>query len=278
MLESYVEIDGEFIFLRHSPISQQRRTLLFIHGLGESSLSFREAFQHLQALDWNLIAPDNVGYGRSSAARNGDYAFLRQIARLQRALARLSLDEVVLVGHSLGGMLGTLWKERPDGERILGLINIEGNLTPGDATFSKLAEEAFQVVEEDFARWRTWFLHEFAEKHLLPAVQAPAMRRYYASVCFSRPEAYLANSREILARTIVTNGEESEMTRAYAAAAIPTLYCWGEHSLSETTRHFLETRKLPHQSFPTSGHWPMVDEPEAFYHAVQRFLHERIKE
>ena len=82
MQESYIHLDGEWFFLRHSEIHPSRRTILFVHGLGESSLCFREAFDRLHLLDCNLVAPDNLGYGRSSVARNGDYSFRAQIARL----------------------------------------------------------------------------------------------------------------------------------------------------------------------------------------------------
>lgn len=274
MLESFLEIDGEFHFLRHTPLSPQRRTLLLIHGLGESSLSFQEAFQHLNASAWNIVAPDNIGYGRSSAARDGDYAFLRQIARLQRLLSRLSLDEVVLVGHSLGGMLGTLWMHRPDGERILGLINIEGNLTPSDATFSRLAAEAYETCDRNFKRWKLWFYGDFLNQQVLVDPACAALRRYHASILFSRPEAFLQNAREILARTICEEGQESEMTRLYASANIPTRYCWGNQSLSQATRDFLGARNLAECGFMRSGHWPMIDEPEDFYQAVDAFLNE----
>src|SRR5215510_1305500 len=79
--------------------------------LGRVESCFREAFDRLHLLDCNLVAPDNLGYGRSSVARNGDYSFRAQIARLANLVSQLGLHRLTLVGHSLGGNLATYWSK-----------------------------------------------------------------------------------------------------------------------------------------------------------------------
>src|SRR5258708_1844338 len=97
--EQFVPIEEDLIFVRRTVLNPQRPTLLFIHGLGESGLCFTEAFEQPALQGYNLVAPDNVGYGRSSSAANGDYSFETQIHRLKALLCALELKDVTLVGH-----------------------------------------------------------------------------------------------------------------------------------------------------------------------------------
>lgn len=276
MKESYMQIDGEWFFLRHSVLDTSRPTLLFLHGLGESSLCFSEAFDSLRSLDFNLVAPDHIGYGRSSPARSGaGYSILEQIARLQNLAARLGLGRLWLVGHSFGGILATYWSSSDEQEMVEGLINIEGNLTPDDATFSKMAVEAYRDSGKDLGSWRKWFRDEFMEKLILCkyGTTLNACRRYYASLWFCRVEAFLANSCEIYEKSQPIEGSEaSELGRFYLAVPHPKVYCWGTESLSDSAQQFLKQNGLTDRVFGGASHWPMIDRPDEFYPFLAKWV------
>jgi pimeloyl-ACP methyl ester carboxylesterase len=68
MKEDYIELEDGWFSVRHSGLHQGLPTLLFIHGLGESGLCFNEAFDFPEMKAFNLIVPDMLGYGRSSAS------------------------------------------------------------------------------------------------------------------------------------------------------------------------------------------------------------------
>ena len=73
--------------------------VLFLHGAG--GLNWYPMLEKLSA-DWRVIAPEHPGFGRSSMpewlAGVGDLAFF-----YLDVLATLGLDQVHLVGHSIGG-------------------------------------------------------------------------------------------------------------------------------------------------------------------------------
>src|SRR4051812_42233338 len=102
MRESIVQLDNEWIFVRHTDVLPNQPSILFIHGLGESGLSFIESFDAPELRNYNLVIPDLVGYGRSSSAFNADYSFSAQLDRLWRLVSQMGLEEFFLVGHSLG--------------------------------------------------------------------------------------------------------------------------------------------------------------------------------
>jgi pimeloyl-ACP methyl ester carboxylesterase len=275
--ESLLPLEDEWMFFRHSELRPDRPSLFFIHGLGESALCFREAFGHPRLRRYNLVAPDNIGYGRSSPAHNGVYSFDAQLSRLQKLVSCLKLSEVTLIGHSLGGILATLWCLSGPSQSLRRLVNIEGSVTQDHTIISTLAYAAFIDCGNDFSKWRQWFETEFMARLVFDQLgpTGEACRRYYASLWFSRPEAFLANALETYQRTRATSVKGvNEIGAAYRSVTVPKIYYWGQGSLPEASRRFLASAGLSHRGFPGANHWVMIDVAEEFYAALADFLEE----
>jgi pimeloyl-ACP methyl ester carboxylesterase len=255
--ETFISVTGGEMFVRHNNFRKTRKTVLFLHGLGDSGVCFLEAFRHRALKQFNLVVPDMLGYGRSSVpTRARGYSFRKQISRCWEAVETLGAAKIYLVGHSMGGDVATLMAhQQPD--RVAALINVEGNLTPGDMFISGRAVAAAASGEFD-----RWFHSEFMEGLVLGAwgAQSPALRRYYASLWFCRPDVFLANAREMHRRltTIRSAFLKSPLKR----------YCWSSSTCSKTTRALLKSRRIPNTEFPSASHWLMIDRPDEFYAVV----------
>ena len=59
-----------------------------------------------------------------------------QIRRLWRLVDFIGVDSFYVVGHSMGGDMGTFMASSDTRQRIKGFVNIEGDLTPHDIFFS----------------------------------------------------------------------------------------------------------------------------------------------
>lgn len=267
MESSFIKVDGDWIFVRHTPISESRRTILLVHGLGDSSLSFLEAFQSAYLKNFNVIAPDLVGHGCSADASDQDYSFGAQIKRLYKIVDGFRISQFFLVGHSLGGDIATHFAAS-DKDRVNGLINIEGNLTPPDVVISKQASNAAE--RGDF---ESWFREGFMKKLVLNkwGTKWDSCQRYYASLWFCRPQAFLASAREVCQRNAeVPNKVESETGLMFLQVRVPKVYCWGG-SMSEQTTKLIEDRAIQHWGFEDAFHWPMVDKAQEFYRLLGQF-------
>ena len=75
--------------------------LLLVHGIGDSSDTWRPVFDEL-ARYHTVIAPDLLGHGRSEKPR-ADYTIAGFANGMRDLLAVLGVDRVTVVGHSLGG-------------------------------------------------------------------------------------------------------------------------------------------------------------------------------
>jgi pimeloyl-ACP methyl ester carboxylesterase len=269
MESSITKIDDDWIFVRHTPISSSRPTILLIHALGDSSLSFLEAFESSYLKNFNLIAPDLVGHGCSSEASDENYSFGAQIKKLYRVLDELQIAEFFLVGHSLGADIATHLAARPR-NRVSGLVNIEGNLTPPDVVISKQATEAAAT-----GNFETWFREDFMENVLNNwGAKWASCQRYYASLWFCRPQAFLSSAREVCQRNLAMfNTAESETGLMFQHVDVPKVYCWGG-SMSDQTAKLIEDRMIQQWGFEDAFHWPMIDKEKEFYRLLEEFCSE----
>jgi pimeloyl-ACP methyl ester carboxylesterase len=99
--------------------------LFMLHGWMDTSASFQFMVDSLQR-DWQVIAPDWRGFGRSENNGTDTYWFPDYLADLDAILQFYSPDEQVnLLGHSMGGNAAALYAGvRP--QRVKKLINLEG--------------------------------------------------------------------------------------------------------------------------------------------------------
>lgn len=134
-------------------------TLVFFHGLGDSHHTWEPVTRLLHAGNLDLRTPTLPGHDGSTAAGAPTLTTLHHWARTQCARVR---GEFILAGHSLGGVVATLLAhDEPSG--LLGVINIEGNLTDADCFLSRQ-----MASTSDFAGWR---------RHELVRLRCPARRR-----------------------------------------------------------------------------------------------------
>jgi pimeloyl-ACP methyl ester carboxylesterase len=270
MQEHIFQLEDGWLFVRHRDLQRSRPVLLFIHGLGESGLCFKEAFESGPMKEFGIVVPDMMGYGRSSRAHNGDYGMDSQIRRLWRLADLLELESFYVVGHSLGGDIGTFMASSDTRRRIKGLVNIEGDLTPHDIFFSNKV-----VTAAESGNFSEWFEKEFKEEIVLKSWggQWASCRRYYASLHLARPEAFLANAKEMYEKNQPLPGRLECVTgRTYASLKIPKVFCWGSESLARGTLEFLESASLKHRKFEPAFHWPMIDQADQFYPFLADFV------
>jgi len=270
MMESFIKVDDDLIFLRHNLVKSNRTTLLFVHGLGESGLCFQEVFEDKRFNSFNILVPDMVGYGRSSASAKGDYTFDAQIKRLRNIVQQYPIGELIVIGHSLGGDLTTLFCASDSEHIIKKYINIEGTITQFDIFISNQAVETAERGE-----FEHWFKETFMNSQVYDdwGSRSPACRRYYASLCFCRPEAFLANAQELYKRnTSLGLIYQSEIGQVYCSLSIPKVYCYGTESLSPKTSRFLQEMGLESQAFDGAAHWVMIDRKDEFYSFLYDFI------
>lgn len=82
-------------------------SLFFIHGNSLNASLFQNQLSNPALNQYRVVAPDLPGHGDSANSENPqrDYGINKIITILQELIQELNLNNIVLVGHSLGGHL-----------------------------------------------------------------------------------------------------------------------------------------------------------------------------
>jgi pimeloyl-ACP methyl ester carboxylesterase len=245
--------------------------VLLVHGYPESSYMWRHAMAALAGAGWHAIAPDLPGYGDSEPDPPGTWE--RHVEALERFRSALGLDDVVLVVHDWGVMVGLRWAcDHPGAARAL-VISDGGffadrvwhdmaNLmrTPGEGermmeqmdrdafgAFLRQASAAFDDEALD-EYWKGGATLELRLRHL----------ELYRSGDFSKLEPYEG---------------------CLAALGVPALVLWGAldrfASVRMASRFADELPDSELRVFDDAGHFVWEDEPSGTAAALVEFLERR---
>src|SRR5262245_56995282 len=80
------------------------RDVVLLHGLGDSSVTWRKVAPALAAAGFRVTELDSLGAGNSDLPA-GPYDIPAHVERMRRVLDALGIERAVLVGNSLGGSI-----------------------------------------------------------------------------------------------------------------------------------------------------------------------------
>jgi len=81
------------------------RTVLLLHGKNFSGVYWEPTIRVLTAEGFRVIAPDQIGFGKSTKPDAFQFSFQALADTSHALLASLHVERVTVVGHSMGGML-----------------------------------------------------------------------------------------------------------------------------------------------------------------------------
>jgi pimeloyl-ACP methyl ester carboxylesterase len=249
-----------------------RRHILLLHGFAASLHTWDDLVPFFPANEYTLHLIDMKGHGRSLKQCRGDYSALHNAHIVNAYIHSRGLGEVIVIGHSFGGLVGiSAALECPQISRLI-LIDSPGFpqtiprfmrilripfLGPLFMTFLSPRRIARKGLESVFYR------HERITQRLVERYAAG-----YSGLTAARGLA------ETVRQMIPDNVEQ--ITSQYAGLAIPVLILWGEHD--RIVKQW-QGQKL-HQKIAGSrlttiggcGHNPHEERPEKTFGLIRTFL------
>jgi pimeloyl-ACP methyl ester carboxylesterase len=271
--QGFVEVNGLQLWFRETG-PPEGDPIVLLHGIMGHGREWDVVVRALARSGRRVITLDQRGHGRSDWA--GEYSIAALAGDLAGFLNARGLAGVTLIGHSMGGLAGSLCAaDRPDLVRRLGLIDIGPDSTNSEwgqqelpPLLAAFAIASYQDESEAVAEWLAGD----------PLAREPLLRNYVQHALVPRPDGRLAwrfDAAKLVG--LVTGGiDRQRQWQAIDRISCPTLLIRGEHSDLLSPAGAAEVvRRLGAGTLveiPGGGHDLGVQQPEAVAVAVRSFL------
>lgn len=279
----------QMAYLDVRPAHANGRTAVLLHGKNFCAATWEDTIAALAGAGYRVIAPDQIGFCKSSKPDGHQYSLHELAANTHGLLAALGIERAVVVGHSMGGMLGARYALMYPGatERLV-LVN------PIGLEDWKALGVPWRSVDEAYARELK--------------TDAGSIRRYQREVYYSgqwKPEyerwvgmlagLYAGPGRERVARSQALTSDmvfTQPVVHEFGRLRVPTVLMIGQRDRTAINRDLADealkarlgrypelgraaARAIPGArlvEFEDLGHSPQVEAPARFNAALLRAL------
>ena len=255
-IELYYETRGE----------TDRQSMVFIHGLMDDCSVWSSQIEHFSER-YNTIAYDHRGHGRSDKP-DGDYSMQTLSNDLHALIEKLGLNDVILVGHSMGGVTAlTYTLDHPD--KVSKLVLVDPGALAGPIgrmvgligkmpIYDRLLSLTFPLIP-----------------HELLVMVMPILKHYRPSrEVLEDTMARARNTPKYASHNCLKELMEHDISGRLAKINIPTLIISGERDMLKMLFPYLnrEIKDSMLQIIPDAAHSPMMDKPEECSRIIEEFL------
>jgi pimeloyl-ACP methyl ester carboxylesterase len=98
--------DLDMAYMDVNPAAPNGETAVLFHGKNFCAATWEGTIKALSDVGYRVIAPDQIGFCKSSKPERYQYSFQQLAGNTHALLASLGIARAMIVGHSTGGMLG----------------------------------------------------------------------------------------------------------------------------------------------------------------------------
>jgi len=260
----------------HVRIGGKGPAVLLLHGYGETGDMWAPLARDLMR-DHTVIVPDLRGLGLSARPASG-FDKKTQGADMAGLLDALKIDEVDLVTHDIGNMVGYAFAAQ-NRDRVKRFILMDAPL-PGVGPWEEILKNPllwhFRFGGPDMERLvagreRIYLDRFWNEFSATPAKFSEASREHYARL-YAAPGAMHAGFAQFAA--FDQDAIDDKAFLAQGKLTMPVLAIGGENSFGPTMATVMRfaASDVTQGVIPNSGHWLMEEQPEATVKMVRDFL------
>lgn len=279
---------GEAMHMAYMDIKPEHangRTAVLLHGKNFCAATWDGTIKVLSAAGYRVIAPDQIGFCKSSKPARYQYSF-QQLARNTHALLEsVGVGQATVIGHSTGGMLAMryalMYPQQTEQLALVNPIGLEDWKAKGVPSLSvdqwyarELATSADKIRGYEQATYYvgTWrpeyepWVQMLAGMNRGPGKQQVAWNSALIyDMIFTQPVVYELGA--LKTQTLLLIGDKDTTAIAKDAAPPEVRAKVGNYpALAQLTLKALPNAKLV--EFPELGHAPQMQDPQAFHKAL----------
>ena len=100
-----------------------KKVVVLLHGKNFGGYYWEKIGKELASRGYRVIIPDQIGFGKSSKPTYYQYTFSQLALNTKKLLDHLKIENVIVVGHSMGGMLAVHFTTQEKQTQKVVLIN-----------------------------------------------------------------------------------------------------------------------------------------------------------
>ncbi|MHA1377456.1 MAG: alpha/beta fold hydrolase [Candidatus Helarchaeota archaeon] len=247
--------------------------VVFSHGYLGSSWLFETQIDYFSEKGYHTIAIDHLGHGKSDKPESEEYLLQDLANYLEEVLAKILGDEkIVLVGHSMGGMIALIYATTPElAKRLKGLVLM--------STAPKLQNPGLDQYIKDI------------DAGTLKIRDEDSVRNILVNLCFHRSykklhkkdiieefvQLSLNNEEYVGVKTMHAIVKNYDVANKIKNIDVPTLILTGDRDIFIQPRDSEEMAKVISNSklikfSPKIGHMIQFEARDEYHKALEDFL------
>lgn len=275
-------------YMDERPANWNGHTVLLLHGKNFSGAYWEPTIRSLLERGYRVVAPDQIGFGKSSKPERYQFSFSQLALNTRALLDSIGVGPVVVVGHSMGGMLATRFTlEHPKRVEKLVLVNPIGledyRKLAGYRSIDELYAQELKTTPEDIQQYQQQFYYAGQWKPaydryteiLQGWVRGPDYPRIAwnaaltTDMILTQPVVYEFSQVSRPTLLIIGTRDRTALGRGWAPKDVaPTMGNYPE--LGKRTAHAIPGAKLV--ELEGLGHMPQVEDFGAYIRPLVEFL------
>jgi pimeloyl-ACP methyl ester carboxylesterase len=260
--------------------------VLLLHGKNFFGAYWGNTIDFLTNKGYRVIVPDQVGFGKSTKA-NLHYSFHQLARNTKKLLDTLNVKKILVVGHSMGGMLATRFAlDYPETTEKLVLENPIGLEDYRQGVPFQSVDEAFEKELKNTAEsirnyhktyYPTWHT-DFEEWAMVPAAQllspdysqvALASALTYEMI-YQQPVCYEFKNLQVRTLLIIGQEDRTVVGKGLIKDNLKLAQMGNYPKLGRQTTKAIPKADILELS--KVGHIPHLQEPEKFHATLLQFF------
>jgi pimeloyl-ACP methyl ester carboxylesterase len=285
------DIEMAYLDVAPDPKTANNQTVVLLHGKNFCGGTWGPTIDVLSKAGYRVIAPDQIGFCKSSKVEGYQFTFQQLAANTNALLKSLGINQAILVGHSTGGMLAIRYAlTYPQQTRQLVLVDPIGLEDWRAKGVPPVSVDQWYAREQQTTADRirnyernTYFAGKWSDEYepwvqMLAGMYRGPHRDLVAwnsallyDMILTQPVYYELDRVQTPTLLMIGDKDNTAIGKEYAPAELrPTL-----GNYPELGRHAAAV--MPHAKlvvFPGAGHSPQMQIPEAFHAALLRGMAE----
>lgn len=276
-----------FSYMDIKPENPNGKSVILFHGKNFNGYYWKDVIAFLTEGGYRVIAPDQIGWGKSSRA-NIHYSF-HLLAYLNKGLLdSLGIEKVIVIGHSTGGMIAArfalMYPDRTEKLVLENPVGLEDYRTfvpyqPVEAQYIRELAATYESIKDYQKTYYPEWKDEY-EQYVLAQSQDLA-RDDYESVAWANALTYqmiyeqpvIYELKDITIPTLIVIGQYDRTVVGKNLLNEEAKQVYGNYPLlGKKANELIKGSKLV--ELDNVGHIPHVQDLPAFQKAVESFLKE----